>query len=929
MVALLLKKMKKRALILLLFTLTAVYAFGQAEASNWYFGENAGINFNIYTGNVTPINDGKLFTREGCASISNSNGELLFYTDGTTVYNASHEIMENGRNLFGDESSTQSAIVVPSPGDPNIYFIFTVGSNQTNTGLNYSVVDMFANDGKGIVRGKNLNLLPQCAEKISAVVKDCETRSIWVLTLSSESGFFGNQVSLNTFYAYEVGPNGVNDAPVKSSLPIDIYDVRGYLKLSPSGTTIACANSTSGLYLFDFDSQTGKVSSPEFLNIHDRNNKPYGLEFSPNSELLYVTSSNDYFNSDNPGTNENPLNHSSILIQYDLTAPDITQSQIILDSRNNYRGALQLGPNGKIYRSLSSTYEMGTNKLGVINQPNNSGMSADYLHDAIDLGTRSRATQGLPPFIASFFNEQIDIIKNGYDTNFLALCEGEHYTLVADEIIGGTYTWTRDDIILPENDFDLEISETGTYKVTITPPGEVQTTNCGFPQGEARVQVFEYPRAIEASLFQCDLDFSTTNITTFNLTEAYPIITDNLSNDNSIKFYKTENDAIAATNPILNTESYINTDTNETIYFRIENSFTGCFATNTLNLSISNTEVPTFQASPVCDEVDSPDGINPFILQNYKAEILDNLNFQEGQVEIKFYETEGDALLEINEINEYKNKSPYKQFIYYRVETPTNNECYGINTLELTVEKSPKILQKETKFYCLNNFPNPTKINAGLTEGDASNYTYLWNTGETTYEIDINEIGTYTVDITNQAGCSDQRTVIVEPSNIATINDIEVTDVSENNTINLITSGEGIYEFAVVNAQNEMIRPYQENNVFENVFPGLYTVLVKDVKNDCGIVPEPVSVIGFPKFFTPNNDGINDTWQIYGVSELFQSNTKIQIYNRYGKLLKELDPLGKGWDGSIRGKTLPNDDYWFSVQLQDGRVFKNHFTLKH
>ena len=103
---------------------------------------------------------------------------------------------------------------------------------------------------------------------------------------------------------------------------------------------------------------------------------------------------------------------------------------------------------------------------------------------------------------------------------------------------------------------------------------------------------------------------------------------------------------------------------------------------------------------------------------------------------------------------------------------------------------------------------------------------------------------------------------------------------------------------------------------------------MRDIKNDCGIVNEGVSVIGFPKFFTPNNDGFNDTWQVYGVSNQFQSNTKILIFNRFGKLIKELDPSGIGWDGTFNGNALPSDDYWFSVQLEDGRIFKNHFTLK-
>ncbi|MCB0447594.1 MAG: T9SS type B sorting domain-containing protein, partial [Gelidibacter sp.] len=135
--------------------------------------------------------------------------------------------------------------------------------------------------------------------------------------------------------------------------------------------------------------------------------------------------------------------------------------------------------------------------------------------------------------------------------------------------------------------------------------------------------------------------------------------------------------------------------------------------------------------------------------------------------------------------------------------------------------------------------------------------------------------------------------------------------------------GEGDYEYAIDNVNG----PYQDSNTFDNVSPGLHTVYVRD-KNDCGVVDELVSVIGFPKYFTPNDDTYHDYWQVYGITPEFQSQTSIFIFDRHGKLLKELDPLSAGWDGTLNGYTLPATDYWFAVTLEDGRVFKSHFTLK-
>ena len=127
----------------------------QNEAANWYFGNNAGINFNTNTNTVTALADGLLSTEEGCTSISDSSGNLLFYTNGENVYDRQHNIMSNGTGLFGNQSSTQSAIIIPKPEDPNLYYIFTQDTNfqfNPDNGFNYSTVDMTLNGGFGAVR---------------------------------------------------------------------------------------------------------------------------------------------------------------------------------------------------------------------------------------------------------------------------------------------------------------------------------------------------------------------------------------------------------------------------------------------------------------------------------------------------------------------------------------------------------------------------------------------------------------------------------------------------------------------------------------------------------------------------------------------------------------------------------------------------------
>ena len=177
--------------------------------------------------------------------------------------------------------------------------------------------------------------------------------------------------------------------------------------------------------------------------------------------------------------------------------------------------------------------------------------------------------------------------------------------------------------------------------------------------------------------------------------------------------------------------------------------------------------------------------------------------------------------------------------------------------------------------------------------------------------------------ISNSNGCSKLRTIEVLPSNVATIESITIIDPSENNTVTVLVSGEGNYEYSL----NSEFSGYQDSTVFMNVDPGLHTVFVRD-KNNCGVINAPISVIGFPKFFTPNGDGFNDSWHVSGIGTSTQMDSDVYIFDRFGKLLIRLNALGDGWNGTHNGSNVPASDYWFYVKLQDGRDFRGHFSLK-
>lgn len=376
----------KQILVLMLVLLSTI-GFTQNEANIWYFGNNAGLDFN--SGVPVALTDGQMATEEGCASIANSNGQLQFYTDGSTVWNRNHTIMSNGSGLNGNFSSTQSAIIVPKPSSSNIYYIFTVDYQGEVNGLQYSEVDMTLDGGLGaITSSKNILLTTPVLEKLTAV-KHANGTDIWVIAHKNGSA---------EFYAYLVTNTGIQ-TPIITDIGFSysgpFHDENaGYMKVSPNGQRLALAfpKFDNGLQLFDFNNATGVINN--HINVYDVPvaAKPYGIEFSSSGNILYVAG----------------LGSSSGVAQFDIT---LTTSFQILSSvtflSNNITdsdwGAMQLAPDGKIYitrRAYDDSPDIHT--LSVINNPDVLGAGCDFQSDTISLGT-GIAQFGLPPFIQSFF----------------------------------------------------------------------------------------------------------------------------------------------------------------------------------------------------------------------------------------------------------------------------------------------------------------------------------------------------------------------------------------------------------------------------------------------------------------------------------------------------------------------------------------------
>lgn len=405
-------------------------SLAQGEANVWYFGENAGVDFN--SGIPVALNDSQMSTHEGCATISNSSGRLLFYTDGSSVWNKNHQIMPNGAGLLGDSSSTQSAIIVPKPGSSTIYYLFTVAAFGQG-GLSYSEVDMSLDNGLGDINSnKNSVLITPTCEKLTSV-KNANGNDYWVLTHE-----FGN----NTFFAYSVTSSGINLVPIVSNIGDDTdFDFTGYLKISPDGKKIINCSGWSDTELFDFDSSTGIIKNP--IKILLNRETSYGAEFSPSGNVLYIA-------------------NSGYIYQFDLKSIDIPSTKKVVFSApvnsNLILDALQLATNGKIYGTV-----MDQHYLCSINNPDIIGTGCNFVLNAVSLGN-GKGEIGLPQFIQSYFNIGIIIQDN---------CFGDisSFSLSGNELVS-TATWDFGD---GTTSTDINPTHTyltaGTFTVSVTANG--------------------------------------------------------------------------------------------------------------------------------------------------------------------------------------------------------------------------------------------------------------------------------------------------------------------------------------------------------------------------------------------------------------------------------------------------------------------------
>ncbi|RSK40764.1 gliding motility-associated C-terminal domain-containing protein [Mangrovimonas spongiae] len=413
------------------------------------------------------------------------------------------------------------------------------------------------------------------------------------------------------------------------------------------------------------------------------------------------------------------------------------------------------------------------------------------------------------------------------------------------------------------------------------------------------------PPSINAVNFEiCD---NSTN--SYNLNDTLSQLLDTQENID-VNFYATQQDAQNNTNAI--STDYTYTSNNTTLYITATNSNTGCRATQSFNLTVNPTPIANQPQNLIsCD--DNFDGFYTFDFSQQTNTILGNQN--PNQFNVSYFETENDALENTNPITNLNYSASNGQTIYVRVENVITN-CFSTTSFSTIVHRKPEVnIGNQT--ICIDNLPLIVSAETGFNTD-----TYLWSTNQTASEIEITQIGSYSVTVTTENGCETTSTFSVIESEQATIEFTETIDFSDPNNITVTVSGIGNYQYSIDNG------PPQDSNVFYNVTWGPHIIEVKDL-NGCASAIKEIVVIDAPLFFTPNNDGYNDYWHIAGVEQL--EGTVIYIFDRFGKLLKTLSHSSQGWDGTYRGENMPTNDYWFLAEVKKGDIsfeVKRHFTLK-
>lgn len=399
--------MKKIFFIILIISSNLLFS---QDNTNWYFGNKVGIKFNTIPPSIDP--QSQINQWEGCASISDKNGNLLFYSDGMTVWNKNHQIMQNGTGLLGHNSSLVSAYIVQKPGSENIYYLFAIDASERNMyGITYSIVDM--SNGSGVITQKNTTLYRNAAPRIAASFH-ANGRDIWIVTTKQLSA----QV-----HAFLLTDDGFDGTQIISNVGDDVELDQGFMKFNCSGDRMFIANTKQNeIFIVEFDQLYGSAEIKHRLFKNDGVRRwYYSLELSTNQQRLFATT----------------MNPTSV-VWFDLSSDNetsINQSMEVLASKDLpfFWGGIEITPLNQIY--IANYLQKN---LTVITNPNANFDDLEFIENGLNLGN-GIAQHGLPSFFRKSCGapQHLEIIAEP-----TILCEGSSFTIESSGITSGTFTWS-------------------------------------------------------------------------------------------------------------------------------------------------------------------------------------------------------------------------------------------------------------------------------------------------------------------------------------------------------------------------------------------------------------------------------------------------------------------------------------------------------
>lgn len=506
----------------------------------------------------------------------------------------------------------------------------------------------------------------------------------------------------------------------------------------------------------------------------------------------------------------------------------------------------------------------------------------------------------------SSFNLGVDI---GQDQT---LCEGDTLNLQVDNDQATAIRWLFEGQLINDTDDNITVSQADF--------GEgLYTVEADLPSGCTAIDDIQ----IDFDQITLPQDLSLSACVDSNGLGVYNLFNVSGQIDNSLQilnFYVSQNDAELDLNPIQNPNDFQNTSPNQDVFVRVLNA-NNCTAVESILLD-GNTQVFDEVTYTVCPSQETSP--TSFANQAVQNQVADFLNVQVQNVSLFF--SEEDAIDQTNSI-----LSGFLEIetdllpltIFARLDN--QGTCLGIASVVLQKISGPVFNADNDDFLICENSDSVITLD-GSIENPQGEVFYDWETGETTQSISVDQSGSYRVDVTTvqdiagiEVVCTNFKIFTVEVSSIPEVSFTQ-TGFAGNGEVIINAEGSGDYEYALNDSG------FGDSSIF-NVDQIQNTIIVRD-KNGCGQVALDFVALRVPDFFTPNNDGFNDYWQIEGIRSNANSVKNIFIFDRYGKLIYKLSPLLIGWDGTYNGRQMPSQDYWYKIELQTGETVTGNFTLK-